>query len=87
LQLDVIERCLTLWSNPLETVLTPFMGVGSEAYMAVKMNRKAIGTELKETYFRQAKENLKQAKENEIQEIFNMDFDSEKEEEAEGEES
>ena len=55
--------------------------------MAVKMNRKAIGTELKETYFRQAKENLKQAKENEIQEIFNMDFDSEKEEEAEGEES
>ena len=58
LQLDVIERCLTLWSNPGDTVLTPFMGVGSEAYMAVRMGRRAIGIELKESYYNQAVKNL-----------------------------
>lgn len=58
LQLDVIERCLTLWSNPGEVVVTPFMGVGSEVYCAVKMGRKAIGAELKPSYFQQSIKNL-----------------------------
>jgi hypothetical protein len=58
LQLDVIERCLVLWSNPGETVLTPFMGVGSEVYSSVLNERKAIGIELKEAYYLQAIKNL-----------------------------
>jgi DNA modification methylase len=61
LQLDVIERCVTLWSNEGETVLTPFMGVGSEVYIPVQMNRRAIGVELKPTYFRQAVKNVARA--------------------------
>ena len=61
LQLDVIERCLALWSNPGETMLTPFMGVGSEVFQAVRMGRKAIGMELKPTYYRQAVENVPKA--------------------------
>lgn len=61
LQLDVIDRCLQLWSLPGETVFTPFLGIGSEAYMAVKKGRKAIGIELKESYFSLAKKNMKQA--------------------------
>lgn len=59
LQIDVIERCLDLWSNPGDTVLTPFMGIGSEVYAAVKRGRKAIGIELKATYYRQALKALK----------------------------
>ena len=58
LQLDVIERVLTLWSNPGEKILTPFMGVGSEVYCAVKSGRFGIGVELKPSYFRQASKNL-----------------------------
>jgi DNA modification methylase len=58
LQLDVIERCLQLWSNPGETVLTPFMGVGSEVCAAVVNGRKGIGIELKPSYFVQAQRNL-----------------------------
>lgn len=58
LQLDVIHRCVELWSNPGEVVLTPFMGVGSEVYQSVKMKRKAIGIELKESYFKQSIKNL-----------------------------
>ena len=61
LQLGTIERCIKLYSNPGETVLTPFMGIGSEAYQAVRFGRKAIGIELKESYFRIAVENLKEA--------------------------
>lgn len=61
LQLDVIERTVVLRSNPGEVVLTPFMGVGSEAYGAVINNRKAIGIELKASYYRQALENCKEA--------------------------
>lgn len=53
LQLDVIERVVTLRSNPGETVLTPFMGVGSEVYVPVLMGRRGIGFELKASYFRQ----------------------------------
>lgn len=59
LQLDVIERCIVLWSNPKEIVFTPFMGVGSEAYGAVINNRKAVGIELKSSYYRQAEANLR----------------------------
>ena len=54
LQLDVIERAVILWSNPGEVVMTPFMGVGSEVYGAIINGRRALGVELKETYFRQA---------------------------------
>lgn len=54
LQLDVIERALTLYTNPGDTVLTPFLGIGSEIYQALKMGRKGIGIELKESYYRQA---------------------------------
>ena len=59
LQLDVIERACVLWSNPGEVVLTPFMGVGSEVYGAVKNGRKGIGIELKSSYYKQAVKNLK----------------------------
>jgi len=58
LQLDVIDRCLVLWSNPGERVLTPFMGVGSEVYSAVQNGRYGIGVELKPSYYRQALKNL-----------------------------
>lgn len=58
LQLDVIERCIDLWSNPGDTVLTPFLGIGSEVYCAAKMGRKGIGIELKPSYFAQAVRNL-----------------------------
>jgi len=61
LQLDVIDRCVDLWSNPGEIVLTPFMGVGSEVYSPVSMGRKAIGIELKESYFKQSIVNLELA--------------------------
>jgi DNA modification methylase len=61
LQLDVIERACVLWSNPGETVLTPFMGVGSEVYGAVLNGRKGIGIELKPSYFKQAVKNVEAA--------------------------
>lgn len=59
LQLDVIERACVLWSNPGEVVLTPFMGVGSEVYGAVVNDRKAVGIELKASYYSQAVRNLR----------------------------
>lgn len=58
LQLDVIERCIELWSNPGDVVLTPFLGIGSEVYGAVAAGRKGIGFELKPSYFRQAVRNI-----------------------------
>jgi DNA modification methylase len=61
LQLDIIERALVLWSNPGDTVLSPFMGIGSEGFMAVKVRRRFVGIELKEAYWRQACVNLKGA--------------------------
>ena len=61
LQLDVIDRIIELYSNPNETVFTPFMGVGSEVYSPVSLGRKGIGVELKDSYFKQAKINLKHA--------------------------
>jgi len=61
LQLDVVESAMQLWSKPGDTVLTPFLGIGTEAYTAVKMGRKAIGVELKPSYFNLACRNLEQA--------------------------
>jgi len=57
-QLEVIENYLHMYSNPNDVVFTPFMGIGSEVYQAVKMNRKGIGFELKDTYFEIAKRNV-----------------------------
>lgn len=61
LQLDVIDRLVELYSNPNEVVLTPFMGVGSEVYSPVSLGRKGIGIELKDSYYKQALINLKEA--------------------------
>lgn len=59
LQLDTIERCLTLWSAKDDIVLSPFAGIGSEGYVAVRMGRKFIGFELKSSYYNEAVKNLK----------------------------
>jgi hypothetical protein len=59
LQLDVIERAIHLWSNPDDVVYSPFMGIGSEGYVAIKHGRRFMGTELKDSYFRQAVRNLR----------------------------
>jgi len=61
LQLQTIERAIHLWSNPSDVVFTPFMGIGSEVYQSIKMNRKAIGIELKNAYFELAKKNIELA--------------------------
>lgn len=61
LQLDLIERCVRLWSNPGETVFSPFTGVGSEGYVSLKWNRNFVGTELKPEYFECAVQNCKNA--------------------------
>jgi DNA modification methylase len=61
LQLDTIERLIHLYSNKGDTVFTPFMGIGSEVFQAVKMGRKGIGFELKESYFDLAKKNIASA--------------------------
>lgn len=58
LQLDVIERCLQLWTNPGDVVFSPFLGIGSEGYMSVQLGRKFIGTELKPSYFKLACKNI-----------------------------
>lgn len=81
LHLDVIQRAILLYTNPGETVLTPFLGVGSEVYGAVELGRRGIGFELKESYFRQAKrvlQNMGQKEEGEAN-LFtgaSSDFDS-----------
>lgn len=61
LQLDLIERAIMLWSNPNDVVFSPFLGIGSEGYVAIRSGRRFIGTELKESYFKQAVENLTNA--------------------------
>jgi len=58
LQLEVIRRGIMLWTNPGDIVLTPFLGIGSEAYVALQMGRRAVGVELKKSYFDQAVRNL-----------------------------
>jgi DNA modification methylase len=77
LQLDVIDRCVELFSNPGETVFTPFMGVGSEVYSPVILGRRGVGAELKASYYRQALKNVQMAaagrKDLETSEAFNFD--------------
>ena len=63
LQLPVIERCLELWTNPGDVVLDPFNGIGSTGYQALKMGRKYVGVELKESYYNLSVKNLRQAEE------------------------
>ncbi len=78
LQLDVIERILQLWSNPGEVVLTPFMGVGSEVFQAVRSGRRGLGIELKPSYYRQAVKNIEHAEdeaEPDQVEMFEKDID------------
>lgn len=70
LQLETIERAVGLWSNEGDTVLTPFLGIGSELYQSIKMNRKGVGFELKESYFNQAVKNLRNAVEEKKQLSF-----------------
>lgn len=74
LQLDVIERAIDLWTNENDIVLSPFAGIGSEIYQAVKMDRRGIGIELKESYYEQAVKNLRQVTEEKAQiNIFEME--------------
>lgn len=72
LQLDVIERAVDLWTNKGDVVFTPFLGIGSEVYQSLKMGRKAIGIELKESYFTQALKNCQNASSNEQLTIFDF---------------
>lgn len=61
LQLEVIKRCIELWTNPGDIVLDPFAGIGSTNFVALRMNRRAVGVELKESYYNQAVANCQQA--------------------------
>lgn len=61
LQLEIIKRCIELWTNPGDVVLDPFSGIGSSAYVALRMNRKGLGIELKESYYNQAVKNCNSA--------------------------
>ena len=70
LQLDVIERCIHLWTNPGDVVFSPFTGIGSEGYCAVKMGRKFIGTELKPAYYDLACQNIGDARKHEQDGLF-----------------
>jgi DNA modification methylase len=73
LQLDVIERCLKMWSNPGDIVLSPFAGIGSEGWQSLQMRRKFIGVELKPAYFNQACKNLRKAETINVQKnIFDL---------------
>lgn len=91
LQLDVIDRVVTLWSNPNEIVLTPFMGVGSEVYGALVNGRRGIGMELKPSYYKQALKNIEAADNPEMKDQIELEYGSksdwpvmdEKEKEAE----
>jgi DNA modification methylase len=70
LQLDLIKRCVRLWSNPRDVVLSPFAGIGSEGFVSVKLGRRFVGMELKEEYYRIAVENLKHAEQLALGELF-----------------
>ena len=83
LQQHVISRCIEMWSNPGEVVLTPFMGVGSEVYAAVLHNRKGIGIELKETYYNQSLKNVPLGIQHRIEGDTNLLFSDEDLEEKE----
>jgi hypothetical protein len=72
LQLDVIERCIDLWSNPGDVVLTPFLGIGSEVWSAVNMGRRGVGFELKPSYFAQAVKNLAELHASKTADLFKV---------------
>ncbi len=73
LQLDVIERAIDLWTNPNDLVFTPFLGIGSEAYVALQMGRRACGSELKPSYFDLAARNCSEAVMDKQQDLFALD--------------
>lgn len=75
LQLQVIERALDLWSKPDDVVFSPFTGIGSEGYMALKMGRKFVGSELKTSYFNLAKRNLDEVCNNQQLSLFDFGND------------
>ena len=77
LQLDVIHRCLQLWSNPNDVVLSPFMGIGSEGYESIKLGRRFVGIELKPSYYRVAVKNLHAAAEAVRSTKLRLDFGDE----------
>lgn len=81
LQLDVIDRCVELFSNPGETVFTPFMGVGSEIFSPVILGRRGVGVELKSSYYRQAVKNVEMAArgQKDTQEIEELTFEDNEE--------
>ena len=68
LQLEVIQRCIELWTNPTDIVLDPFAGIGSVPYTAVRLGRRGIGVELKESYYKQAVNNLEIAVKGDVME-------------------
>lgn len=68
--LDIVERALTLWTNPGDVVLSPFMGIGSEGFVALELGRKFVGVELKKSYFEQATRNLASATMEAAQDLF-----------------
>lgn len=72
LQLDLIERAIRLWSNAGDTVLSPFLGIGSEGFIALRTGRRFVGSELKASYFRQAAKNLKQAEDEGARSLFSL---------------
>lgn len=73
LQLEVIRRGLLLWTNPGDVVLSPFMGIGSEGYVALEMGRRFVGVELKQSYFTQATKNLAGVLTNRAQDLFSAE--------------
>lgn len=79
LQLEIIKRCIELWTNPGDIVFDPFAGIGSSLYVALRMGRRAIGSELKESYFKVAINNCKMA----LNEPQIKDLDGEKEDKTE----
>jgi hypothetical protein len=74
LQLEVIRRGIRLWTNPNDIVFTPFLGIGSEAYVAIQEGRRAVGCELKESYYKQACANLHNIANNQQGEMFPADM-------------
>lgn len=70
LQLEVVERAVRLWSNPGDVVFTPFLGIGTEAYVALKLGRRALGCELKRSYFRQAVANCRAVEADRVNSLF-----------------
>lgn len=76
LQLDVIERCIHLWTNKGDTIFSPFTGIGSEGFCAVKMGRKFIGTELKPAYYELAVQNIEDAKKHEQEGLFAIEMET-----------